>query len=123
MSKYSSYSLNLEDAGLFNHGYVHSLLAFGTAADFEFVKNAPAKGEGEQQQEAGAPEVRDSVAPPRVMVMYGVRPPGQKTIGVPLKESAVGPAEDEQLDPVAEKPADDTPYMDTKGKKAPEGGK
>ena len=87
------------------------------------VKNAPAKGEGEQQQEAGAPEVRDSVAPPRVMVMYGVRPPGQKTIGVPLKESAVGPAEDEQLDPVAEKPADDTPYMDTKGKKAPEGGK
>ena len=71
----------------------------------------------------GAPEVRDSVAPPRVMVMYGVRPPGQKTIGVPLKESAVGPAEDEQLDPVAERPADDTPYMDTKGKKAPEGGK
>lgn len=57
------------------------------------------------------------------MVMYGVRPPGQKTIGVPLKESVVGPAEDEQLDPVAEKPADDTPYMDTKGKKAPEGGK
>ena len=36
LSKYSSYSLNLEDAGLFNHGYVHSLLAFGTAADFEF---------------------------------------------------------------------------------------
>ena len=66
---------------------------------------------------------KSGFAPPRVMVMYGVRPPGQKTIGVPLKESAVGPAEDEQLDPVAEKPADDTPYMDTKGKKAPEGGK
>ena len=93
-----------------------TLLGFSAACST--VKNAPAKGEGEQQQEAG-----DSVAPPRVMVMYGVRPPGQKTIGVPLKESAVGPAEDEQLDPVAEKPADDTPYMDTKGKKAPEGGK
>ena len=89
-----------------------TLLGFSAACST--VKNAPAKGEGEQQQEAGAPEVRDSVAPPRVMVMYGVRPPGQKTIGVPLKESAV---------PVAEKPADDTPYMDTKGKKAPEGGK
>ena len=87
-----------------------TLLGFSAACST--VKNAPAKG-----------EVRDSVAPPRVMVMYGVRPPGQKTIGVPLKESAVGPAEDEQLDPVAEKPADDTPYMDTKGKKAPEGGK
>ena len=85
-----------------------TLLGFSAACST--VKNAPAKGEGEQQQEAGAPEVRDSVAPPRVMVMYGVRPPGQKTI-------------DEQLDPVAEKPADDTPYMDTKGKKAPEGGK
>ena len=83
-----------------------TLLGFSAACST--VKNAPAKGEGEQQQEAGAPEVRDSVAPPR---------------GVPLKESAVGPAEDEQLDPVAEKPADDTPYMDTKGKKAPEGGK
>lgn len=98
-----------------------TLLGFSAACST--VRNAPAKGEGEQRQEAGAPEVRDSVAPPRVMVMYGVRPPGQKTIGVPLKESAVGPAEDEQLDPVAEKPADDTPYMDTKGKKAPEGGK
>ena len=85
-----------------------TLLGFSAACST--VKNAPAKGEGEQQQEAGAPEVRDSVAPPRVMVMYGVRPPGQKTL-------------DEQLDPVAEKPADDTPYMDTKGKKAPEGGK
>lgn len=50
-------------------------------------------------------------------------PSRTETIGVPLKESAVGPAEDEQLDPVAERPADDTPYMDTKGKKAPEGGK
>ena len=70
-----------------------TLLGFSAACST--VKNAPAKGEGEQQQEAGAPEVRDSVAPPRVMVMYGVRPPGQKTIGVPLKESAVGPAEDE----------------------------
>ena len=89
-----------------------TLLGFSAACST--VRNAPAKGEGEQQQEAGAPEVRDSVAPPRVMVMYGVRPPGQKT---------VGPAEDEQLDPVAERPADDTPYMDTKGKKAPEGGK
>lgn len=98
-----------------------TLLGFSAACST--VRNAPAKGEGEQRQEAGAPEVRDSVAPPRVMVMYGVRPPGQKTIGEPLKESAVGPAEDEQLDPVAEKPADDTPYMDTKGKKAPEGGK
>ena len=35
MSKYSSYSLNLEDAGLFNHGYVHSLLEFVTGADLE----------------------------------------------------------------------------------------
>ena len=59
-----------------------TLLGFSAACST--VKNAPAKGEGEQQQEAGAPEVRDSVAPP---------------------------------------PADDTPYMDTKGKKAPEGGK
>ena len=57
-----------------------TLLGFSAACST--VKNAPAKGEGEQQQEAGAPEVRDSVAPPRVMVMYGVRPPGQKTIGV-----------------------------------------
>ena len=32
-------------------------------------------------------------------------------------------AEDLSNLPVAEKPADDTPYMDTKGKKAPEGGK
>lgn len=54
-----------------------TLLGFSAACST--VKNAPAKGEGEQQQEAGAPEVRDSVAPPRVMVMYGVRPPGQKT--------------------------------------------
>lgn len=98
-----------------------ALLGFSAACST--VKNAPARGEGGQQQEADAPEVRDSVAPPRVIVMYGVRPPGQRTIGVPLKESPVGSAEDEQLDPVAEKPADDTPFMDTKGKKASETGK
>ena len=39
-----------------------TLLGFSAACST--VKNAPAKGEGEQQQEAGAPEVRDSVAPP-----------------------------------------------------------
>lgn len=98
-----------------------ALLGFSAACST--VKNAPARGEGVPQQEADAPEIRDSVAPPRVMVMYGVRPPGRKTIGVPLKESTVGPAEDEQLDPVAEKPADDTPYMDTKDKEAPKAGK
>ena len=37
-----------------------TLLGFSAACST--VKNAPAKGEGEQQQEAGAPEVRDSVA-------------------------------------------------------------
>ena len=40
-----------------------TLLGFSAACST--VKNAPAKGEGEQQQEAGAPEVRDSVAPDR----------------------------------------------------------
>ena len=98
-----------------------ALLGFSAACTS--VKNAPkedtAKTQGADTTAVkGYPEF-----PRRVVVMYGVRPPGQKTIGVPLKESAVGPAEDEQLDPVAEKPADDTPYMDTKGKKAPEGGK
>ena len=76
-----------------------TLLGFSAACST--VKNAPAKGEGEQQQEAGAPEVRDSVAPPRVMVMYGVRPPGQKTIGVPLKESPVRPKSGIRLHPRA----------------------
>ena len=36
-----------------------TLLGFSAACST--VKNAPAKGEGEQQQEAGAPEVRDSL--------------------------------------------------------------
>lgn len=98
-----------------------TLLGFSAACST--VKNAPAKGEGEQQQEAGAPEVRDSVAPPRVMVMYGVRPPGQKTIGVPLKESVGRPCRRRAARPRSRETADDTPYMDTKGKKAPEGGK
>ena len=44
-----------------------TLLGFSAACST--VKNAPAKGEGEQQQEAGAPEVRDSVLRTRIPPM------------------------------------------------------
>jgi len=55
--------------------------------------------------------------------MYGVRPPGQAgpATGVHIPDAKVQSAEPEELDPVAEKPTEDTPVMDTKkGAKAPE---
>ena len=56
-----------------------ALLGFSTACST--VKNAPAKGAEEQKQETGSQEVQDSVkVPPRIVVMYGVRPP------VPVEE-------------------------------------
>ena len=67
---------------------------------------------------------KDSVkVPPRIVVMYGVRPPGQAgpATGVHIPDAKVQSAEPEELDPVAEKPTEDTPVMDTKkGAKAPE---
>ena len=51
-----------------------ALLGFSTACST--VKNAPAKGAEEQKQETGSQEIQDSVkVPPRIVVMYGVRPP------------------------------------------------
>ena len=93
-----------------------ALLGFSTACST--VKNAPAKGAEEQKQETGSQEV-----PPRIVVMYGVRPPGQAgpATGVHIPDAKVQSAEPEELDPVAEKPTEDTPVMDTKkGAKAPE---
>ena len=94
-----------------------ALLGFSTACST--VKNAPAKGAEEQKQ-----EIQDSVkVPPRIVVMYGVRPPGQAgpATGVHIPDAKVQSAEPEELDPVAEKPTEDTPVMDTKkGAKAPE---
>ena len=56
-----------------------ALLGFSTACST--VKNAPAKGAEEQKQETGSQEIQDSVkVPPRIVVMYGVRPP------VPVEE-------------------------------------
>ena len=97
-------------------------MAFSTACST--VKNAPAKGAEEQKQETGSQEIQDSVkVPPRIVVMYGVRPPGQAgpATGVHIPDAKVQSAEPEELDPVAEKPTEDTPVMDTKkGAKAPE---
>lgn len=90
-----------------------ALLGFSAACSS--VKNAPAKGEG-QQPGADSPEVRDSVSNPRIVVMYGVRFP-DGAASVPLKQVEAVLVEDDQLDPVAEKPVDDTPVMDTQGKK------
>lgn len=92
-----------------------ALLGFSTACST--VRNAPAKGGEEQKQETGSQEVRDSVkVPPRIIVMYGVRPPGQSMpgTGVNIPDAKVRSAEPEELDPVAETPAEDTPVMDTK---------
>ena len=90
-----------------------TLLGFSAACST--VKNAPAKGEGEQQQEAGAPEVRDSVAPPRVMVMYGVRPPGQKTISVRNERlKRLERERPDSLPPVAERPQEEDPSVGRK---------
>ena len=94
-----------------------ALLGFSTACST--VKNAPAKGAEEQKQETGSQEK----VPPRIVVMYGVRPPGQAgpATGVHIPDAKVQSAEPEELDPVAEKPTEDTPVMDTKkGAKAPE---
>ena len=88
-----------------------ALLGFSTACST--VKNAPAKGAEEQKQETGSQEVQDSVK----------RPPGQAgpATGVHIPDAKVQSAEPEELDPVAEKPTEDTPVMDTKkGAKAPE---
>ena len=99
-----------------------ALLGFSTACSTG--KIAPAKGAEEQKQETGSQEVQDSVkVPPRIVVMYGVRPPGQAgpATGVHIPDAKVQSAEPEELDPVAEKPTEDTPVMDTKkGAKAPE---
>ena len=95
-----------------------ALLGFSTACST--VKNAPAKGAEEQKQETGSHSVK---VPPRIVVMYGVRPPGQAgpATGVHIPDAKVQSAEPEELDPVAEKPTEDTPVMDTKkGAKAPE---
>ena len=69
-----------------------ALLGFSTACST--VKNAPAKGAEEQKQETGSQEVQDSVkVPPRIVVMYGVRPPGQAGpatgVHIPRCEGAV----------------------------------
>ena len=91
-----------------------ALLGFSAACST--VKNAPVKGEGEQRQEAESSESPDSVQfQHRIIVMYGVRPPGQKLPGTPYNPDAkVQSAEPEELNPVAERPTEDTPAMDTK---------
>lgn len=97
-----------------------ALLGFSAACST--VKNAPAKGGEEQQQQTGSPQVQDSVkVPPRIVVMYGVRPPGKSMpgTGVHIPDAKVQSADPEELDPVAETPAEDTPAMDAaKGGKA-----
>lgn len=84
-----------------------ALLGFSAACST--VKNTPAESKGgEPKQEAGSVEGGDSI-PPRVMLMYGVRAPQPlKSETMPLDQM------DEQLDPVAERPVEDTPKMDAK---------
>lgn len=84
-----------------------ALLGFSAACST--VKNTPAESKGgESKQEAGSAQGSDSI-PPRVMLMYGVRAPQPlKSETMPLDQM------DEQLDPVAERPVEDTPAMDAK---------
>lgn len=80
-----------------------ALLGFSAACSS--VKNVPAKGGSEQKTDAVAPA--DSTQElHRIIVMYGVRPPqGVKT----WSESKERQAQQEQLDPVAERAGDDMP--------------
>ena len=98
-----------------------ALLGFSAACTS--VKNAP-KEDTAKSQDADTTVVKGySEFPRRVVVMYGVRPPGQAgpATGVHIPDAKVQSAEPEELDPVAEKPTEDTPVMDTKkGAKAPE---
>lgn len=90
---------------------IATLLGFSAACST--VKNVPAKTDG-TQQESGVEE-QDTLAPPRIVAMYGVRMPAQ----VKIQEMRQDPSAEEQLTPVAEKPADDTPAVDTKSKAKP----
>ncbi|WP_295936492.1 hypothetical protein [uncultured Alistipes sp.] len=84
-----------------------ALLGFSTACSA--VKKTPAEGKDAQTQESDAPVVTDSVDRPQIIVMYGVRGPVR-----PVVVPEVQTPESDQLDPVAEKPVEDTPAMDTK---------
>ena len=91
-----------------------TMLGFATACST--VKNAPQGGPQDQAPDSARVERQ-------IRLMYGVRPPGQAgpATGVHIPDAKVQSAEPEELDPVAEKPTEDTPVMDTKkGAKAPE---
>lgn len=97
-----------------------ALLGFSAACST--VKNAPVRSRGDEPGQQADSQPGDTVkVPPRVVLMYGVPMPKTPRDAKPLTEM------DEQLDPVAEKPVEDTPYMDTKkareGHEAPEAGK